>query len=860
MPGERDRSGLPGGTVTFLFTDIEGSTRLFRELDVEYPVLLAQHHAVLRDVFAAHGGAEVETEGDAFFIAFASAADALRACRDAQRALGTARWHRHVDLRVRMGLHTGEAEPGPEGYVAFAVHQAARVVSTGHGGQVVVSPATVAAVDGEAPDGCSFTDLGEYIVRDFDGPVRLYQLTDAEYPRSLPPLRTAPVGTSHLPRRRTTFVGRRTEIDQVKALIAGGPLVTVVGTGGVGKTRMVLEAGDELAPFHPDGVWFADLTTVTDAAGVPLALARAGGVEEEVDRELMDTVVARLTDATALLIVDNCEHVIDAAADAIDSLLAGCPKLHVLATSREALRVPGEQVVPLWPLQDESIQLFIDRALSLDPDLPLDDADRDVIGAVCRNLAGVPLAIELAAAQVTAMSLADIHAGLDDLLHLLSGGYRTNHPRQQTLEGLLQWSYDLLNEDEQAALRRAAAFAGSFTADALTSVLGGAAHVRHSLPALVRKSLVQLQDTEQGARYELLVTVAAFAEHRLREAGEWADACTAHLAWCAGLPTDDFDAVDADYENLLIGVQRAARGEATSDAAAQAATLLGLFAYRRSRMRSALPVLRELLAADTLGTGGRASVLQWVGALHDVLRETDSAKEALEEALVLARECGDRALESRTLNSLGNVAFAQGRLDGARALLEKSLELKRELGGEALASTLSSLGVVAVDQGRLDDAIGFIEESVALDRASGDRWGLAVNLLNLATARQRSGNTSNTAVALVECFECLADEADSDTLADALSVLAEVAVAKGEPETAVALAATATELQAAMGLEDGQRRHALTASDFVADWFDGAVTVPEVSAQASVDGGRGLDPSSAIEVGLAHARRFAAAG
>jgi predicted ATPase/class 3 adenylate cyclase len=858
MPGQRDRSGLPGGTVTFLFTDIEGSTRLFRELDDAYPTLLAEHHALLRTTFDMHNGVEVETEGDAFFMAFGSAADALRACRDAQRAIATKRWHRDVDLRVRMGLHSGAAEPGPEGYVAFAVHQAARIVSTAHGGQVVVSPVTVALVNGEAPGDCAFTDLGEYIVRDFEGPVRLYQLADSANPVGFPPLRTSPVGTSHLPRRRTTFVGRRAEIDQVKGLVAGGPLVTVVGTGGVGKTRLVLEAGDELAPFHPDGVWFADLTAVTDPESVPFALARAGGVEEEVDRQLMDTVVARLAEATALLIVDNCEHVIDAAADAIDALLAGCPKLHIVATSREALRVPGEQVVSLWPLQDESVQLFVDRALSLDPDLELDDHDRDVIGTVCRNLAGVPLAIELAAAQITTMSLADIHAGLDDLLHLLSGGYRTNHPRQRTLEGLLQWSYDLLDVDEQATLRWAAVFAGSFTADALTNVMHDARHVARSLSALVRKSLVQLRDTPLGTRYELLVTVAAFAEQRLRDADEWTQACTTHLAWCGGMPTDDLDRVDAEIENLLVAIQRAARAEAPAEAgAAPAATLLGLFAYRRSRMRSALPVLRELLAVDVLDTAGRASVLQWVGVLHDVLRETDAAKEALEEALVLARECGDRSLEAKTLNSLGNVAYSQGRLDGARALLEKSLELKRDLGGEGLASTLTSLGVVAVDQGRLPDAIGVIEESVAIDRAAGDRWGLGLNLLNLATARQRSGDVTNTATALVECFECLADEADADTLADALIVLGEVAQHEGELETAVVLAAAATELRAEMGLEDGRRRQALSGTAFVEDVFEGAVTLPDAPAEVAVLHGRGLDASGAIEFGLAHARRFA---
>jgi predicted ATPase/class 3 adenylate cyclase len=858
MAAGRDRSGLPGGTVTFLFTDIEGSTRLFRDLGDEYPTLLAQHHEVVREAFTAHGGVEVETEGDAFFVAFASADAGLAACRDAQRAIAAYPWHADVPLRVRMGVHSGEAEPGPEGYVAFAVHQAARVVSAAHGGQVVVSPATVALVGGQAPDGCILTDLGEYIVRDFEGPVRLHQLTDPTLTTSFPPLRTAPIGTAHLPKRRTTFVGRRSEIDQLKRLVTGAPLVTVVGTGGVGKTRLVLEVGDELAPFHRDGVWFADLTMVTEPDAIPFALARAGGVDEEVDRPLIDTVVARLVDSQALLIVDNCEHVVDAAADCIDALLAGCPKLRVLATSREALRIPGEQVLPLWPLQDDSVALFVDRAGRLAPDFEFDDDALAVVGAICRSLAGVPLAIELAAAQVTTMTLADIQAGLDDLLHLLSGGNRTDHPRQRTLDGLLLWSYHLHDEDELVALRWASVFAGSFTAEALAAVLEGVADARRILPALVRKSLLQLLDTPAGARYEMLVTVAAFAEHRLREAGELADACRAHLAWCATLPSDELDVVEADYENLRSAVLRAARGDAAADAGAKdAATRLGLFAYRRSRMRSALPVLRELLDAKVLDVGGQAHVLQWVGVLHDVLRETDLAHTALEEALVLSRQTGDRTLESRILNSLGNVAYSQGRLDGARALLEKSLELKRELGGDAVASTLTSLGVVAADQGHLEDAIGFIEESVAIDRAGGDTWGLGLNLVNLATARRRSGDPTGAAVALVEALECLADETDVDTLADALINLADVAVLAGEATAAATLAATAADLQSDIGLEIGRQRQALDGPAFVAAVFAPPLALSDDAAATAVAAGRGLDARGAIELGLVHARRLA---
>ena len=515
---------LPSGSVTFLLTDIEGSTPLLKRLGDRYEALLDRHNQVLREAWADHGGAEFKAEGDALLVAFGSAGAAFEAAVEGQRRLRSESWPPDAPIRVRMGLHTGIAFPRNGDYIALALHQAARVVGAANGGQVLASADAVAAADGTE---LVARRLGAYRLRDFDGPADLFEITAAgDVADRFPVLRAVPAEGHNLSPLRDTFIGRDEDIAELSAVVEPGRLVTLLGPGGIGKTRLTIEFALGAAPAWDDGVWMVDLTALPASQPIDLAVAEALGVVVPADTDARDSVVEHLRGRRVLLILDNCEHVLAGARDVARRVLADCPDTALLTTSRERLGVRGEHTVAVepLPLTDECVDLFLDRARARDSAFHLDDADRAVMLDICRRLDGMPLGIELAAARANVLSPAEILEGLGRRLASLGRRDDAVTERQRTLRGLIAWSYDLLGAAEQAVFRRLSVFVGSFDMAAAGAAAGHGEidqdEVAEVVWSLVDRSLVTVERREGSTRYRLLETIGAVASEYSAEAGD----------------------------------------------------------------------------------------------------------------------------------------------------------------------------------------------------------------------------------------------------------------------------------------------------------------------------------------------------
>ena len=784
-------SSLPDGTVTFLFTDIEGSTALLREHGDRYLELLVEHRRLIRDAVEPHGGVVFGSEGDALFIAFGEAADAVIAARDAQRALTP------LPLRVRMGVHTGRPTVHQNDYAGIDVHRVARIAAAAHGGQVVVSKATRAA----AGDDLAFRDLGEHRLKDLAEPEWLYQLGDEGFP----PLRS--LGNTNLPSPATPLVGRRRELEELTTVLAadGARLITLTGPGGTGKTRLAVEAAAEVAGSYPNGVFFVPLAPVSDPALVMQAIAQELGLTERAGEQLERTIARALEDRTLLLVLDNFEHLL-VAAPAIADLLAGTRGVAVLVTSREPLRIRGEQEYAVAPLSaDEALALFVQRARAVRADFSV-NGDEPLAHAICERLDRLPLAIELVAARVKLLPLAAIAERVDTCLTFVASSRRDLTERQRTLRGAIEWSYELLDADERALFARLAVFSGGWTLEAAQKVC--AADI-DALASLLDKSLL-VRDGDD--RFSMLATIREYAREQLAasdDADAIAGAHTEHFLEVAVQAEASFDGpeqvaalevLEREHDNFRAALAWAL--DANHPLAVALAGALGGFWYRHTHIVEGAGWLERAVAiSDGRDPDALARVVHNLGVLSDLRRDDAAARYWLEAEVKLMREANDKRRLARALNSLAVVTRNGGDLRRARELLSESLVMREELGDPGpISVTTCNLGIVAFDEGDLNDAEACFTKSMAIDRQCGDAAGVAVNAGNLAWLALARGEPERAAPLIEQSLGGFLEVGDREGLAEALEQVAALSVRHGRAAEGARLAGAASALREAVGV------------------------------------------------------------
>ena len=790
----------PAGTVTLLFSDIEGSTRLLQELGESYPSVLAQHDEIMRRALSRRGGYEFGHEGDAFFAAFTSAGDALRAAVEAQRELAASSWPHGRALRVRIGLHTGAPAVAGDDYVGLDVHRAARISSAAHGGQIIVSQSTRALVQDDPQGGFGFRDLGEHLLRDLDRAERLHQVVAPGLEDEFPPPRGvgAPLRVPAMP---TTLVGRERELAEVSAILYRPEtrLVTLLGPGGTGKTRLALRLAERSTPRYAGGVFFVELAPVQETALVGSTIARALGLDLSGTHGPVDLLRAHLGDRRVLLVLDNFEHLVDAAA-LVGELLVSCPGVNVVATSRTALRLSAEHEYHVPPLSlpdprrttpelvgdSEAVALFVERARAVKPGFELNAANAPALAQICRRLDGLPLAIELAAARIRLLEPDALLARLDRHLKLLTGGPRDAPARQRTLRGAIEWSYELLAPDEQAYFRRLAPFAGGWALAAAEAVVDPhgelGADALDVLSSLLDKSLVRSRSGDAEPRFSMLRTIRDYALERLEEDPEaesvrdrharfftlFAESADDELLGPAGAGW--LERLETEHDNLRAALEHAGRKGTPEFLALRLAGALGRFWYTRGYVVEGIRRLDEALeVADGAPDHLRARALHYLGVLLAQRTEHERAVQVLHEELRLQRRLGDPERIAAALNSLGVEAYSTGDLGLATELLEESLSVRRAGGDEkGLATVLSNLGLVALTMGDSGRAEVLLNQALEIDARHGNDWGVGLDLVNLSAAATEADDLARAEALLREAVPILRRLGERDGLAECL--------------------------------------------------------------------------------------------
>ena len=769
--------GLPSGMVTLVFTDIEGSVRLWEADRETMAEASARHNRIVREQIEAAGGQVYKAVGETFRAVFADPAAALASAVAVQRAIGAEPWPPGLPIRVRMAVHSGACAERDGDYYGPVVNRVARLLAVGHGGQVLVTGAAYELLAGRLPGGIGFRDLGEHRLPDLGRAERVFQVTGAGLAGGFGLLRSLddPGLRHNLPSQPTSFVGRAAELAELRALLSGGSrLVTIAGPGGIGKSRLALQVAAGALDGAGDGVWLVELAPVAEPELAARTVVAVLGVREEPGRPILDTLAEAVGDRSLLVVLDNAEHVLGAAAKLADALMRSCPRVCLLVTSREPLGISGEHVfrVPPLPVPPaglaapgrlagfESVQLFAERASMYRQGFALDDANAAAVAAVCVRLDGIPLALELAAARLGALSVPEISARLDQRFRLLTGGSRTALPRHQTLRALIDWSYDLLTPEEQVVLGRLSVFAGGWTLAAAEAVTaagdGGQWQVLDHLAALVGKSLVLAEEIQGSTRYRLLETVRHYAAERLalRAGPELDETRAAHRdCYLALVETADthlrgpdeaawLDRLEAEFDNIRAALAFSVADPDSAEPGLRLAAGLHRFCNMRGHGGEVLEALNLLLERPDAQTPTRARARALTVTCHllDYFGDDPAPPAMADEAIRIARDLADDAVAADALAQLCWLSFEHGDLPAALARIDEAVGLARRAGDPRLiAYILSRRAVFNSEAGNLDAAFADNQEAIALSRAAGDNYRLATTLANLAIDEHATG-------------------------------------------------------------------------------------------------------------------------
>ncbi len=872
---EMHMSTLPTGTVTFLFTDIEGSTRLAQEHPEQWEVLRQRHHAILRSAMDARQGYIFHIIGDAFCVAFATARQALSAALQAQAAIHAEDWG-NTPIKVRMGIHTGKAEIQDSGdYSGYlTLSRVQRLMSAGHGQQTLISHETQQLLAGELPAGVSLRDLGEHQLKDLIRPEHIYQVNGADLPSDFPALKALDARLNNLPTQLTPFIGREHEIASVLGLIRNPDvrLVTLTGAGGTGKTRLSLQVASAVLDHFPDGIYFVPMAETADLDLAVSRIAQVLEVREGSGRYLIDTLKDFLGDKTLLLVLDNFEQLAGAASLTTD-LLVAAPKLKLLISSRILLRVRGEHEFPVMPLdipdpnnlpaleqlqQNESVQLFIQRARAANPKFALTKENASAVAAICQGLEGLPLAIELAAARIKVLPPQAMLARLSNRLSFLTGGAGDLPARQQTLRNTLDWSHGLLNDPEKILFARLGIFAGGFSLEAAEAVCDqdGILDVLGGVEILLNNSLLrQEEDLNGAARFRMLGTVREYALERLEKQAELATITRAHALYYISKITRDMgfrlfssesvmwlDWCETEHDNIRAALAWAQKNPEADELKSVLILFLSWFWYRRGYLHEGRVWSERFLETEWAlpGTKGHAGALlssamlaMWQGEAKTAIveaeeclaifqREEDeqflpvamlnagvinvnmgkdaAAHPLLKEAGSLFLDAGQNFFYAVSLVHLGNVALGLGHPLEARAWLEKALPIAQEVGDQwAVSFALNNLGEVARVLGDYDKARQYYEESESLLRVMGDPGDLARLVHNLGSVAQHEGNFEKARTLFTDSLAMFRKFGNKRGIAECLMGLSGIKVEEGQLQQAARLFSAAEAILAESG-------------------------------------------------------------
>ena len=792
-PSMDSEKHLPSGTVTFLFTDIQGSTKLAQEHPNEMPALLARHNEILNQAIKNHNGYVFQIVGDSFSAAFHNVLDATQSALEAQQALVTEAWS-PAPIKVRMGIHTGSAkltidseDSKYDGYATLALSQ--RIMSAGHGGQILLSHSSYDLIKSNHPKDAQFVDMGEHNLKDVIQPQRIYQVNVPELPSEFPPLKTQKIKNHNLPVKLTSFIGRERELIEARKRLTEARLLTLIGPGGTGKTRLSIQLGGDQLALYPDGVWMIELAPLADPALITQTIATAFGLRESPDRPLIEQVVDYLRTKSTLIILDNCEHLIDACARIAESLIQACANIKILASSREALGVSGETTyrVPslslpqdLGGLKDlpglmdyESIRLFVDRASAANSNFKLTKENASSIAQICHRLDGIPLALELAAARARVLSAEQIAERLDDRFRLLTGGSRTALPRQQTLRALIDWSYDLLSDAEKALFRRLAVFVGGWTLEAAEAVCSGEGvesyDVLDLLAQLVDKSLVIADEHDGTVRYHRLETIRQYAREKLLETNEAVTVRDRHL--------DHFleESKLTDDELVTMWYGSSVHEKTTEGNNIRAALSWAVDNHPIKAMKLAT-------TSQTFWTwmlqGQLAEIREWceliLSRVENIKPEDAQSTENFMEmkALLWIRQ--------------SQVLMNQGDHTGSQSAAEKGVKIAREIDEKRLlAEALGAVGIGALYSGNPEYALQVAKEGVEISESLNYKWGNIWTYTTMIHVAKLTGDDTKAQEYRDKQNAILREEGIPVDAADEKFDLGLEALARGETEDAV---------------------------------------------------------------------------